>query len=178
MQNEEKKIKKKSRFFPDIYIDSILSVTPEYLEKNNIKGIIIDMDNTVIDRYVNILDGIDKWHKNIKKHGIKTIMVTNSCLIPRVKKVAKFMDIEYIYWGLKPTKFGLNLAKKKLNLNANEIAVIGDQIFTDVWGANRAKMHSILVKPILEEKKSFYTKNRYKIEKKIIKKFLETQNNE
>ena len=73
---------------------------------------------------------------------------------------------------MKPLKRGFKLAKKELNIPEENIAVVGDQIFTDVIGANRMKMHSILVKP-LAEKDLWMTRFKRPLENFVIKKYLE-----
>ena len=80
----------------------------------------------------------------------------------------------YIYFAKKPLKFGFNKAKKKLNLENENIAVVGDQMLTDVLGANRSKMYSILVKP-LEEKDIFITRFNRMIEKRILERYLKNR---
>ena len=81
------------------------------------------------------------------------------------------IDRPYISFGMKPLKRGLNKAKKILGLKNEEIAVVGDQIFTDVIGANRNKMFSILVKP-LETKDILITRIKRPFEEAIIKKYI------
>lgn len=77
----------------------------------------------------------------------------------------------YFYFGKKPLKCGFNKARKKLELKSENIAAVGDQIMTDIIGANRCKMFSILVKPI-KEKDIFITKLKRPIENFIIKSYL------
>ena len=78
-------------------------------------------------------------------------ILSNSNKHEKVKEVAGKLGLEYTYFGTKPLKRGFKKAKKMLDLENNEIAAIGDQIFTDVIGANRMKMFSILVEPIKEK---------------------------
>lgn len=91
--------------------------------------------------------------------------------------VAEKLQIPYISFGMKPLKRGLNKAKKILDLKSENIAVIGDQIFTDVIGANRNKMFSILVKP-LETKDIFITRIKRPLEEAIIRKYLKKRGEE
>lgn len=76
----------------------------------------------------------------------------------------------YFYFGKKPLKFGFNKARRKLELNSKNIAVVGDQIMTDIIGANRCNMFSILVKPI-KEKDFLITRIKRPIENFIIKSY-------
>lgn len=142
--------------YPKLYIDNVKEITFELLQKNDIKGLILDVDNTLIDYYKNMPDGVEKWCETLKNKGIKFCIASNSNKKEKVKEVSKKLDIPYIYFAKKPLKMGLNKAKNVMDLEAKEVAVVGDQIFTDVLGANRCKMFSILVNPI-EEKDIFIT---------------------
>lgn len=137
--------------YPKLYIDNVKEITFEILQEAGIKGLILDVDNTLIDYYKNMPDGVKIWCENLKNRGIKFCIASNSNKKEKVKEVSKKLDIPYIYFAKKPLKMGLNKAKKIMNLEAKEVAVVGDQIFTDVLGANRCKMFSILVNPIEEK---------------------------
>jgi len=138
-------------FYPKGYFNKISDVSIKYLCENNIKGLILDVDNTLIDYYRNISKDTLDWVDEVKKNGIKMCILSNSNKQEKVKKVAEKIGLEYIYFGMKPLKRGFKKATKILNLKSNEIAVVGDQIFTDVLGANRMKMYPILVEPIKEK---------------------------
>lgn len=152
--------------YPKLYIDNVKEITFELLQKNDIKGLILDVDNTLIDYYKNMPDGVEKWCETLKNKGIKFCIASNSNKKEKVKEVSKKLDIPYIYFAKKPLKMGLNKAKNVMDLEAKEVAVVGDQIFTDVLGANRCKMFSILVNPI-EEKDIFITVIKRPIENLI-----------
>lgn len=152
--------------YPKLYIDNVKEITFEILQKNGIKGLILDVDNTLIDYYKNMPDGVKIWCEDLKDRGIKFCIASNSNKKEKVKEVSKKLDIPYIYFAKKPLKMGLNRAKKIMGLEAKEVAVVGDQIFTDVLGANRCKMFSILVNPI-EEKDIFITVIKRPIENLI-----------
>lgn len=137
--------------YPKLYIDNVKEITFEILQENGIKGLILDVDNTLIDYYKNMPDGVKNWCEDLKNKGIKFCIASNSNKKEKVKDVSKKLNIPYIYFAKKPLKMGLNKAKKIMNLEAKEVAVVGDQIFTDVLGANRCKMFSILVNPIEEK---------------------------
>ena len=160
--------------YPREYVDNVREIRIDLLKKNNIKGIILDVDNTLIDFSKNMPDGTKEWIDEVKKQGIKCCILSNSNKIEKVKKVAETLDIPFIYFAKKPLKFGFNKAKKILGLPSNEIAVVGDQIMTDVIGANRSKMISILVKPI-EEKDYLITKIKRPLENIIIKSYLKNR---
>ena len=101
--------------YPDFYLESILQITPEFCKQNNIKGLILDIDNTLIDIDKKLLDGAKKWHEDIKNFGIKTIILSNSNKLQKVSKVASDLGIEeYINFARKPSKQGFIKAKEKL----------------------------------------------------------------
>lgn len=161
-------------FYPDYYCDKVTDITLELLERNNIKGLILDVDNTLIDYDKNLLKGADEWVKRLKEKGLKFMILSNSNQEEKVKNVANVLGIPYFYFATKPLKRGFKKAQKELQLEKNEIAVIGDQIFTDIIGANRSKMFSILVNPVAK-KDLFMTKIKRPLEEMIVKSYVKKQ---
>ena len=141
-----------------------------YMEENSIKGLILDVDNTLIDYDKKMIDGIEQWAEELKQNNIKLCILSNSNKKDKVKKISEVLEVPYFYFAKKPFKFGFKKAKTLLNLENKNIAVVGDQIFTDVLGANRCKMYSILVKPIAE-KDIWITVFKRPLENKIIEKY-------
>ena len=160
--------------YPKFYCDKITDITVEFLKENNIKALILDVDNTLIDIDRKPVDGLVEWHEKIISAGIKTIILSNSNKLDKIQKIANDLKIEYISFGMKPLKRGFKKAINKLNLPAENIAAIGDQIFTDVIGANRCKIFPILVKPVAETD-IWITKWKRPIENKIVEKYLKKQ---
>lgn len=122
------------KLYPDIYLENVKEINMELLKKHDIKGLILDIDNTLIDYDKNILDGTKEWCSELKKQGIKMCILSNTNKVNKVKKVADALELEYEYFAHKPSKKGFNKAKQILKLEEKNIAVVGDQIFTDVWG--------------------------------------------
>lgn len=83
--------------------------------------------------------GAKEWCNKLKEQNIKFYILSNTNKKEKVEKVAKELDIPYIMFAKKPFKKGFVKVKNTLSLEANEIAVCGDQIFTDVIGANRSR---------------------------------------
>ena len=148
---------------PNVEFDIITDIGVDFLKENNIKGLILDVDNTLIDLSKNKIDGLDDWIDSIIKSGIKIAVVSNGRKKKQIDLLTKKHGLIYVFFALKPFKSGIKKAKKELNLCYNEIAEIGDQIFTDVWVSNRTKMLSILTKPV-EMEKSFLQKFKRKVE--------------
>lgn len=157
--------------YPDLYLNSVIDINATLLKKNKLEALILDVDNTLIDYYKNLIDGAEDWCENLKSEGIKCIILSNSNKKEKVETVAKKLGIKYIMFAKKPLKSGFKRALKKLEMKPEQVAVVGDQIFTDVIGAKRMKMFSILVKQV-GEKDIFITKVKRPIENAIIKKYL------
>lgn len=162
--------------YPKEYLGSVKEISIELLKKNHIQGMILDVDNTLIDLNKNMLKGVENWVEELRKTGIKFCILSNSNQVDKVRQVADKLNIPFIYFAKKPLKSGFKKAKKILNLEAENIAVVGDQIMTDVIGANRCKMFSILVKPI-EEKDYIITRIKRPLEKVIINRYLKSKQN-
>ena len=157
--------------YPNLYCKNVLEITVEYLKQNDIKGLILDVDNTLIDIDRNMNPKVKDWINNLKKNQIKLCIVSNTNKVDKVKYVSETLGIPYFYFAKKPFKFGFVKARKLMNLEFKNIAAVGDQIMTDVIGANRCKMFSILVEPI-STKDIFITKIKRPVEKFIINKYL------
>ena len=109
--------------------------------------------------------------KFLKENNIKCMILSNRNKEKKVKMVAELIEVPFIKFATKPLKRGFKMAQKKLDIPNENIAVVGDQIFTDVIGANRSNMFSILVEPIAE-KDLWMTRLKRPIENLIIKKYL------
>jgi len=157
--------------YPKEYLNSVKEISIDLLEKNNIKGLILDVDNTLIDFDKKMPEGVENWTQNLKNVGIKFCILSNSNKIEKVGAVAEKLNILFINFAKKPFKSGFKRAQKVLGLQEKQIAVVGDQIMTDVIGANRSKMFSILVKPI-DKKDYMLTKIKRPLEKIIINLYL------
>lgn len=157
--------------YPKEYFKSVKDISVEFLEIHHIQGLILDVDNTLLDYDKNIPEGIEDWCQHLKKQGIKCCILSNTNKKEKVQYIAKKLDIPYIFFAKKPLRSGFFKAKQILQLENDQIAVVGDQLFTDVLGANRSNMFSILVEPI-EEKDIFITLMKRPIEKLILKQYL------
>lgn len=157
--------------YPDFYLKDVTKITFKMLQENNIKGLILDVDNTLIDYNKHMDKKVKLWVEDLKKQNIKFCIVSNTNKHDKVKKVSEQLGIPYIFFAKKPFKKGFLNAKEKMNLKEENIAAVGDQIMTDIIGANRCKMFSILVEPI-SDKDIFITKVKRPIEKCIINRYL------
>lgn len=158
------------KFLPNDHVKSIFEITPDYLKSKGIKGIITDLDNTLVAwDQKDATPEIAEWFKILQQNGIKvTIMSNNS--EERVSTFSKPLNIPFISKARKPLRKAFNRAKKALNLKDDEIVVIGDQLLTDIFGGNRANLHTILVVPIVQTD-GFVTRFNRKVERRILKYF-------
>ena len=163
--------------YPKEYFNNVREISIDFLRKNKINALILDVDNTLIDYDKNLTEDTIKWAENLKNEGIKLYILSNSNKKEKVKTVAEKLKIEYEYFGKKPLKMGFKKAQKKLQEKPENIGVVGDQIFTDVIGGNRCKMFTILVEPIAE-KDIWITVIKRPIENAIKSKYKKTKEGE
>lgn len=119
-------------FYPNIYLNNVKDIKMELLKENNIKGLLLDVDNTLIDFDLKILEGAKEWCESLRKEGIKLCILSNTNKIEKVKRVAKELELPYINFAKKPFKKGFKKAIDMLRLDAKNVAAVGDQIMTDV----------------------------------------------
>ena len=155
-------------FLPYIDYYRILDITKEDFDRMGIAGLILDVDNTLTTHDNPVpLDHVIEWLRNMQDSGIKMMIVSNNHS-ERVKPFAEMLGLDYVSEGRKPLNDGFKRAINLMNLPKEKVAVIGDQIFTDILGANLFGIKSILVEPIELEKKGFLHFKRI-IEKPILK---------
>ena len=159
------------KLYPNIYLQKVEDIQIQTLIKNKIKLLILDVDNTLIDYYKNLSEEVINWAKEMKGQGIKLYILSNTNNKEKVETVAKKLQIPYKHFAMKPLKRGFKYIQKETNIKPENIAVVGDQIFTDVLGGNRSKMFTILVEPIDKQKDYWYTAWKRPIENKIKNKY-------
>ena len=159
------------KLYPNLYLKKVEDIKIETLIKNKIKLIILDVDNTLIDYYKNLSEEVIKWAKEMKGQGIKLYILSNTNNEQKVEKVAQTLHIPYKHFAMKPLKRGFKYVQKETNIKSENIAVVGDQIFTDVLAGNRSKMFTILVDPIDDKKDYWYTAWKRPIENRIKNKY-------
>lgn len=159
-----------SIFTPNYIVDSVTDIDPNFLLEKGIKGIILDVDNTLTKCHSqDISKEISDWIFCVKSMSIKVMILSNNTY-ERISPLAKNLDIEFFAMGWKPMGRGFLNIKSQFCLKSSEIAVIGDQIYTDILGGNLKKMYTILVSPILREN-GVFSKIKRKFEKIHIKKY-------
>jgi HAD superfamily phosphatase (TIGR01668 family) len=160
----------KKYFCPDQFVHSVIDVDYQKLYKLNIKGLIFDIDNTIVEyNAFEIPDLIFDLFKELTSRGFEICFLSNNKK-KRVSYFGELFNIKAFHTALKPTPFGLNHAIKSLDLSKDKLAIIGDQVFTDILCGKMQKIYTILVEPILE-RKDIFNKLKRKLELSIIKSF-------
>lgn len=136
------------KYFPTHAFRRVEDIPFDLIHENNIKCIMFDMDNTLVNLKYEATDDLKAWLKSVKDAGIKCYILSNSRRGHKVKKVAEMLTLDYILNAKKPELDGFLELQKKVNLPKENLAIIGDQIFTDILGGNRFGITTILVKPI------------------------------
>lgn len=157
-----------SYFIPSEFVRSVFHITPEFLKDKGIKGIITDLDNTLVewDR-PDATPMLIEWFKGMKEAGIKVTIVSNNNEM-RVQSFADPLGIPFIFKARKPLGKAFRQALQIMSVKKAEVVVIGDQLLTDVFGGNRQKLHTILVIPVAKSD-GFVTKFNRMVERRIFR---------
>ncbi len=133
---------------PDLFVKSIFTMDVDWLLERGIKGVLLDIDNTLITHKQKIPDEkVVELIAFFKKNGIQTAIVSNATK-RRVDVFNEKLGLYARYRAFKPSNKGFLKAMTKLKLIPQETAVIGDQLFTDIRGGNRLGLTTILVEPL------------------------------
>ncbi|RFU66177.1 YqeG family HAD IIIA-type phosphatase [Bacillus sp. V59.32b] len=154
-------------FLPSEHVKSIFDITPESLKAKGVKGIITDLDNTLVewDRPT-ATPKLIQWFDNMRDHGILVTIVSNNNE-NRVRSFSDPLQIPFIFQARKPMGKAFRKAIKNMGLKREETVVIGDQLLTDVLGGNRNGFHTILVVPVARTD-GFITRFNRNIERRIL----------
>ena len=136
--------------FPFEYADSVFSIDYNKLVQKGYKGIIFDIDMTLVPHGADSTKEIDDLFITVHKAGLKTLLLTNNSE-ERVKRFIKNIDTLYLCDADKPNPAGFLKAVEMLGVQKEETVFIGDQIFIDIYGANKCGIASILVKYVTAE---------------------------
>jgi len=163
-------------FFPDLIVDKVQDIDLEFLAKKNIKGLLLDIDNTLVPMHMKEADqNAVEWIERVKSNGLKVCIVSNASK-KRVIKFNENLKLFAIHRASKPGTKAFRKAMRLIDLKAEETAVVGDQIFTDIYGGNRLNLFTILVKPI-HRKETFFIKLKRLPEKLILAQYKKRTEN-
>lgn len=134
-------------FYPDEYLDSAYQIEFERLYQEGYRGIIFDVDNTLVPHGAPADGRARKLFVHLKELGYQCCLLSNN-KEPRVKLFNDAVQVQYIFKAGKPKVSGYRKAMELMGTEEGNTLFVGDQIFTDVYGANRAGIRTILTKPI------------------------------
>ena len=134
-------------FFPDRYVASAYVIDYEQLYEKGFRGLIFDIDNTLVPHGAPADDRAVKLFGRLKEIGYRCCLISNN-QEPRVKMFNEKIKVDYVYNAHKPSTKNYKKAMEIMGTYTDNTLFIGDQLFTDVWGAKRAGIGNILVKPI------------------------------
>ncbi len=139
-------------FVPQVYCPSIYALSVEALQKNGIRLVLLDLDNTLLP-YRSLTPSADlrHWLSALQEANIQPFILSNSRKPTRVSTVAADLSLPFLAWAGKPKRKGFRKALLDMNASPAETIMVGDQIFTDILGANRSEMLSVLVDPIAQD---------------------------
>ncbi|MEA5451036.1 YqeG family HAD IIIA-type phosphatase [Leptolyngbya sp. CCNP1308] len=134
---------------PDLVLDgNVLAISPELLARHNVKGLILDVDDTLVPlRQAETNPDLAHWMQQMK--AVATVwLVSNNVNAHRISRIAALFDVPYLTSAGKPSGRKLKLALAAMNLPVDQVAMVGDRLFTDVLAGNRVGLFTILVNPM------------------------------
>ncbi|WP_299484969.1 YqeG family HAD IIIA-type phosphatase [Acaryochloris sp. IP29b_bin.137] len=134
---------------PDLLLnESILQLTPALLEQHQIKGLVLDVDDTLVSSMAtDVSPELLTWLTGIKLKA-RVWLVSNNIKRSRIERIATSLDLPYIYGASKPSRRKLRKAVSAMGLPYEQVAMVGDRLFTDVLAGNRLGLFTILVEPV------------------------------
>jgi len=135
------------RFYPKRIADSAYDIDYEKLYEQGYRGLLFDIDNTLVEHGADASDRAIELFKRLKRIGFKCCLISNNSQ-ERVMRFNREIGVDFIHKANKPSSKNYIAAMKLIGSNIKNTIFIGDQLFTDVYGANRIGMMTYLVKPI------------------------------
>lgn len=158
----------KNIFYPKAHFNNIYEITPNFLKSKGVKGVLLDIDNTLVPYSVKVPDEkVLNWLAELEAAEIKAAILSNA----KAERIVTFTEqtgLPIIEKAGKPLKRGFRQAEQMLGLPQEALCIIGDQFFTDIWGGNRSNIYSIWVTPIHNEESAFIRLKRW-LERPIVK---------
>lgn len=134
-------------FYPDEYITSTYRIPFEELYRKGYRGLVFDIDNTLVPHGAPADERAISLFERLREMGFSTCLISNN-QEPRVRPFAERVQSKYVCNAHKPSRRNYIKAMEIMGTDRKNTLFVGDQLFTDVWGAKRTGMYSILVKPI------------------------------
>ncbi|AWR85944.1 YqeG family HAD IIIA-type phosphatase [Meiothermus taiwanensis] len=153
---------------PRAQLNSVTEVTPAWLQERGLRAVLLDLDNTLVPyrTYGEVPEALQAWLQTQKQAGIPVMLVSNATS-RRVRYWCEKLGIPGFGLAGKPW-FGFREALRRLGLRPEEVAVVGDQLFTDVLGGNLVGMYTVLVPPLAQQELG-YTRLVRRLERWILR---------
>lgn len=161
------------QFYPDYEVDSSYVIDYKALYEKGYRGVIFDIDNTLVPHGAPADERAVALFEKLRGIGFQTMLLSNN-KEPRVKMLADEVGSGYIYKAGKPGKKGYLRAMEQMGTNVGNTIFVGDQLFTDVWGAKRLGILNYLVKPIHPKEEIQIVLKRY-LEKIVLRSYHKNQ---
>ncbi|BAT51508.1 HAD-superfamily hydrolase subfamily IIIA [Nostoc sp. NIES-3756] len=135
---------------PDLILaGSVLNLTPDIIQHYNLKGLVLDVDETLVPITVgDASPELKEWVEQIRSHATLWL-VSNNLNQARIGGIARSLNIPYYLGAAKPSRRKIRAALQAMNLPVEQVGMVGDRLFTDVLAGNRLGMFTILVEPIV-----------------------------
>lgn len=162
----------KNLLMPRYRVRRVTDLRPEQLKKLGVKGLALDIDNTIAyDSVQTFIEGVPEWIKRMQESGIRLVIVSNA-LPARARKISELAGVPALGMSAKPLPFGFWRAARRMGLRISEIAVVGDQLLTDIRGGNLCGAVTVFVDPARKEERNVRIfENRRRREKPILEEF-------
>jgi uncharacterized protein len=132
------------RWCPDEHVQSVAEITPERLQARGIRALLLDLDNTITPwRSRKVPPEVAEWVKQMQAAGIQLCFVSNTRNLGRLQWLSETLGIPYARGPMKPRRAMLRRALEMLNVAPEHAAIVGDQLFTDIWGGNPLGIYTI-----------------------------------
>ena len=154
------------RFYPDDYMDSAYQIEFARLYQEGYRGVIFDIDNTLVPHGAPADEQAKALFSQLKELGYQCCLLSNN-KEPRVKMFNDEVQVQYIFKAGKPKVSGYERAMELMGTDKGNTLFVGDQIFTDVYGAKRAGLRTILTRPIHPKEEIQIVLKRY-LEKVVL----------
>lgn len=156
------------KFLPDYYYRDIYSIDFEELRQRGIRGLLFDLDNTICaysdpdpDRRM------IQFFQDLEDRGFVVALVSNNSR-KRVERFNRPLGLPIFPRAHKPLLHGIRHMMRKMGLRPEHTALVGDQVYTDVWGGNRAGLTTVLVNPVKNQETAFFRMKR-KMEQPVLR---------
>ena len=136
---------------PDLVLGgSVLTLTPETIQKHNLLGLVLDVDETLVPIQESTASPqLAQWIEEVKS-VVSVWLVSNNLSQSRIGSIAESLNVPYMLGAAKPSRRKLKRAVEAMDLPPEKVAMVGDRLFTDVLAGNRLGMFTILVEPMLD----------------------------